>query len=724
MRDELVANLTCKPPPEPTPATPSCDDGKAGKTKGCIYPARKKYAAAAKDQPEESGTLLLLLLEVINPSDTENGPAPSTRCIEFRADSNVLSEIGEAVKTAFEADSAEECLEMLPPGRLKDRILSLTGQPGRKRIKLDHLDPKDNELVYRIVRRKSLGVGFKDQLLVDSIEHTSLVMRNDYDEKPYTGTQRASFMIQCRDLYDVGNGVVIMGPSYVWQHQYVEHISLNDLKKLYYELELPCLAHDGTTLGDVIDICTSTSSESKSSLPKHLIFSGFSSTPGPDDIVLGGDIRDIPLRVGSGISFTFDQWPRTTREIVSGYGNPSLRTCHGFVAAIAADGDGNTVLSVRLALGRGNLPPYLVWTRMAPDALFQTNLQAVVPARCVVSTFLIKPLPLHCLAACLPESAPVFGAPSTPLDWDVYVNGHIEFELGAFQGDKVPESEQQDERWKNRYADSNSMAFALLHDFCARGGPVTEEAFKKHHAPWKEQYMAWTDRHQRGRHLPKATVSSIAPFPVEHALSTIYKCARLIGYPLYDAYLGELRSAVSTFALLKAKRTDRRQGGKVSFTPNIPGSVLLQLVHLHVRQYTPALREGAVEAVVDDFAPAAKLLETDDGQFDLGQLGMVQFKAPITFRWVHYDPRRSATESRLGPEGRSEIIFTKYVAKDRHGGELTGELYDEENQGQGREGGMNPVNFPSSERRQFPKFRAAAKRIIMLTCARCVRRRR
>jgi hypothetical protein len=712
MRDELVANLTGQPPPEPPPIQ---DDGKAEKTKGCNYPARKKYAAAAKDQPEESGTLLLLSLDVIKPSDTENGPAASIRRIEFQADSNVLSEIGEAVKTAFEAYSAEECLEMLPPGRLKDRILSLTGQPGRKRTKLDHLNLEDNELVYRIVRRKSLGVGFKDQLLVDSIEHTSLVMRNDYDEKPYKGNQRASFIVQCRDLYDVGNGVVIVGPSYRWPHQYVENISPSDLKKLYYELELPCLAHDGTTLGDVINIHTSTSSsESKSSKQNHLIFSGFSSTPGPDDIVLGGDTSDIPLRVGSGISFTFDQWPHTTREIVSGYGNPSLRVCHGFVAAMAADGDGNTVLSVRLALGRGNLPPYLVWTRMAPDALFQTNLQVVVPARCVVSTFLIKPLPLHCLAACLPESAPVFGAVSTPLDWDVYVNGHIEFELGAFQGDKIPESEKQDERWKNRYVDSNTMAFALLHDFCARGGPVTEEAFKKHHAPWKEQYMAWTDRHQRGRHLPKATVSSIAPFPVEGALSTIYKCARLIGYPLYDAYLGELRSAVNSFALLKAKRTDRRQGGKVSFTPNIPGSVLLQLVHRHVCRYTPALREGAVEAVVDDFAHAAKLLETDDGQFDLGQLGMVQFKAPITFRWVHYEPRKSATESRLGPEGRSEIIFTKYVAKDRHGGELTGELYDAETQGQGREGAMNPVNFPSKARRQ--------KRIIMLTCARCVRR--
>ena len=210
--------------------------------------------------------------------------------------------------------------------------------------------------------------------------------------------------------------------------------------------------------------------------------------------------------------------------------------------------------------------------------------------------------------------------------------------------------------------------------------------------------MAWTDRHQRGRHLPKATVSSIAPFPAESALSTIFKCARLIGYPLYDAFLGELRSAVSTFACLKAKRTDRRQGGKVSFTPNIPGSVLLQLVHLHVRQYTPALREGAVEAVVDDFALAEKLLNTDDGQFDLGQFGMVQFKAPITFRWVHYEPKRGVTESRLGPEGRSEIIFTQYTAKDRHGGELTGELYDAEIPGQG---GINPGNLSSQAQRQI-----------------------
>jgi hypothetical protein len=46
--------------------------------------------------------------------------------------------------------------------------------------------------------------------------------------------------------------------------------------------------------------------------------------------------------------------------MVSGYGNPSLRTCHRFVAATAALADGNDgsiVLSVRLVLAKANFPP-------------------------------------------------------------------------------------------------------------------------------------------------------------------------------------------------------------------------------------------------------------------------------------------------------------------------------------------------------------------------------
>ena len=710
---ELVANLTGQPPPIPM----ICDDGKAENNGGCTRDVRRNLKAAKDHPAEESGTMLFVIIEIRKSSDTTKG-----QFIKFRADSNVLSELGGTVKTAFESKSSTEFLKTLPQGRLRDRIYSLTGQPGKKRIKLDHLE--GNELVFDIVRRKSLGVCSKDHILMEGIEHSSLVMRNDFDEQKYTGVQDASFGIHARDLLDAGNGKTIMSQSYRWQHQYVKHISPDDFKRLYYDLPLPFLAHDGTTIGDVLDIRTS--SESTSSHPtrrnrdleKLLIYSGYSPTPGQDDIVLAGEDGDMPVRVGSGISFTFDQWHHKTREMVSGYGNPSLRTCHGFVAAIAAasdgnDGSGSIVLSVRLVLGKGNLPPFFIWERMSPYAVIQTNLQVVVPARCVVSTFLIKPVVLHSLAAFLPESMPVLGAEAMPITRDVYVIGHFDFEQGDFQDQG--DSGQQDERangWQNRYVDSNTNAFALLSDFCARGGPIIDGPFKELHGPWKTNYLDWTKSHQGGRYLPRVTLSSLPPFPAESALRTIDKSVRLTGFPSFDASLVELRAAVRGFALSKAKRaTNGRQGGRILFSPNIPGSLLLQLVHVYVRRYTPAFREGAVEAVVDEFPLSEKLLDTKDGEFNLGEFGIVRFEAPITFRCVHYDPKR--TESAPpGEGGRAEIIFKKYIAKDRHGADVTGEIYGDEDRegGEKHEGEMTWSLQVNLKRR--------LKRLMMLTCNR------
>jgi hypothetical protein len=480
-----------------------------------------------------------------------------------------------------------------------------------------------------------------------------------------------------------------MSPSYRWQHQYVKDISADDFKRLFYDQPLPFLAQDGTTIGDVLYIRTALDSEATSRQPKgHQIISGFSPTPGQDDIVLAGEVGDIPVRVGCGISFTFDQWHYQTREMVSGCGNPSQQACHGFVSAIAADGtDGSTVLSVRLVLGKGNLPPFFVWERMSPHAVIQTNLQAVVPARCVVSTFLIKPVVLHCLAPYLSDSMPVFGAEAMPITRDVYVIGHFDFEQGDFQGQGESDSGQQDGRangWQHRYADDATKAFALLADFCARGGPIIDGPFKELHGAWKKKYLDWTTSHQGGRYLPRVTLSSLPPFPAERALSTIDKSARLFAFPSFDASLVELRAAVRSFAVSKAKRAIvGRQGGKIMFSPCIPGSLLLQLVHAYARQYSPAFREGAVEAVVDEFPSAEKLLATNDGVFNLGEFGIVRFEAPITFRWVLYEPRR--TDS--GANGRAEVIFKRYVAKDRHGADLSGGLYaaDEDQDGQGRE---------------------------------------
>ena len=104
----------------------------------------------------------------------------------------------------------------------------------------------------------------------------------------------------------------------------------------------------------------------------------------------------------------------------------------------------------------------------------------------------------------------------------------------------------------------------------------------------------------------------------------------------------------------------------------------MQLVHEFVARYTPLIREGAVEAVVDEFKLAEQLTGSKDGIFNLGECGIVQFRAPIIFRLVLYDPRRSADDSATGVDGRAEVMFAAYVAKDRHGADLTGDLYDED----------------------------------------------
>ena len=87
---ELVANLTGQPPPIPK----SCDDdGKAKNAGGCTRDSIRRKARAANDHPaEEVGEMLCALIEIRDPSST----APA-RFIKVRADSNVLSEIGETV---------------------------------------------------------------------------------------------------------------------------------------------------------------------------------------------------------------------------------------------------------------------------------------------------------------------------------------------------------------------------------------------------------------------------------------------------------------------------------------------------------------------------------------------------------------------------------------------------------------------------------------------------
>jgi hypothetical protein len=157
---------------------------------------------------------------------------------------------------------------------------------------------------------------------------------------------------------------------------------------------------------------------------------------------------------------------------------------------------------------------------------------------------------------------------------------------------------------------------------------------------------------------------------------------RLFGNPQYGQYIFELRAAVRRFAVSKAKRAKYRPGAVVSVSTNLPGAVLMQLVHVYAKEASVGFKEGAVEAVVDLFESAKYLIGSDNrnglnidrGVFNLEGSGIVEFFAPITFRWVLYNPKKCAEDADIGAEGRAEIIFSKYVAKDRHGADLAGEI--------------------------------------------------
>ena len=703
----LVVNQ-CSAPPPPRQAIPERDPDRNLKR-----PA-KRVRAEIIGCPDgaASHTKLQIKLQVAKSAARDD---PS-KYIVLQSTEDVLREIDSDgnVMAAFNSESG--FLDQLPAGRMKELIASLTGQPGRTCIKLDHI--RNSDMVYEIVCRSSTGARKVDKMLVEGIERSSLSMRNDYDSKIYTGVQAASFTIVARDLYDIGNGYAIMGPSYPWDHQYVHDIIPATFQRLFYDSSLLGLEDDGTKVGDVLHF--QVPSDPAGNMPVErplLILSGFSPTEdSEDDIILAGEHKNIPVRTSMGISFTFDQLPSSLHEAVSGGDNPSLAACHGFVSGIA-DTDDGIVLTVRIALTRDNLPSFLKWPRLPQESVLQTNLMAIIPAKCVVSTFKIVPVQLHCLAGFTRRDKHALGMiPSQPIKRDVYVAGHLQLSPGAFQQDRKsgPEAQSVSERlalkdWHDRYSSDSYKAFALLSDFCARGGAISDRDFAEHHAPWKVRYLELTRLRNGGRYAPKVTLARTTPFPASAALTTIRKCAHLVGYPQYGPYMFELHAAVRRCAEAKARKAKYRPGLAVLVSTNLPGAVLMQLVHENAKEARVSFKEGAVEAVVDVFESAKHLIEsdncdnlnTDRGVFNLEGLGIIEFFAPITFRWVLYNPKKCAEDSDIGVDGRAEIIFSRYVAKDRHGADLAGEINAEDRGDGGEERGKrNPGQTATRDPRQ------------------------
>ena len=599
------------------------------------------------------------------------------KMIEFRADRNVLGEFRDpTVLSAFECGDPAK----LPSGHLRQTMENIAGTPGkgRKPVDLNHLPTGD--LVFKIVRRKDEGITRDDRLVYDNIDPSSLLMQNVFDEKLYAGVQHPAFAVaNVRDLIDAGNGCSFVSPPYSWL-QYVVAVPDETLRRQFYDQPLPGLeGRDGTKIGDVLQIRDEDGRERDLS-----VVSGFTPLIGPHDIVLCGEPgkAGIPVRTSMGVSFSLNSASVALREAVSGCGNPSLATCHGFVQAISDsdDEEGKVVLTVRLILAKDNLPSYLKYDRQPQFAVFQTNLMVQIPSGWVVSSFRILPLPLHCMAGVIPEGKVVLGQkPAQRIQRDVYVTGHFDFVRGEFKPDvshdaqsaRVPSANSG---WATRH--EKNGAFALLHDFCARGDAITDKDFQSHHAGWKQEYLRRTSLFCGGRYQPKATLTRVAAFDPEAALKTIQECARLISEPSYDPYLFALRAAIRRFAETKARRYKGKPQALVSAPANVPGSVLLQLVYEFIAtrgvRVTTMFKEGMVEATVSKLEDAQMLIGSRDGIFDLEGAGKVEFHAPVIFRWLLYDPKKGMDETPVGADGHGEVIFSGYVAMDRMGGHLTG----------------------------------------------------
>ena len=555
--------------------------------------------------------------------------------------------------------------DKLQDSRLKNALCSVAGL-SRRPIDISHLGNAD--LLFEIMDRKVLGAGPHDTMFFRKMDPTTLVMRTDLESSHYTGYLHPAIAVDANDIMNPGYfGCIVVGPRYVWPHQPLSLIPDETKKAQLYDLSLHGLVDDGTKLGDALEIRTDSDGSNPKDMPLEII-TGRRGRDTADAIVLCGKDK-IAVRVSMGISF--EQDPRDDAAIW--FGNPSLVVCHGYVERIRLL-DGEPWLTVQLALARDNLPTYLKFSRMRRDALFQTNLRMEVRGECVLGAMHILPLPLHNCPEALSDNKRQLGIAAQPLGQNAYVSGHLEFDLGLFRSNDGRLSGDHREISKN----TNHKAMELLSFLCARGGQITDPDYIECHAAWKAKFIQETARRLGGRFEPKVTLFAVDPFPAEQAVYTIANCSQMLGSTGIDPQLAVLRAAFRRLAESKSKRTKNRVGrsSAVSFIPSVSGSVLFQLLHKFVRasDYTVLFKEGAVVASVKDVKSVAAILGTEDGVIHLeGGQGSIQFFGPVSLKLILFDPKRSQLDS---GDGLAEITFNNYLSMDRHGGQLTGALYE------------------------------------------------
>ena len=612
-----------------------------------VLDKKKAQHAAPKSKKEQHGAVQItgdcgpLSIRVSRPC-TKWG----SRQVVFRLDPSAVQNITENELAAFASDDFDKLGDQ---SRLKKSLEAIAGR--RRTSDITHLGSA-TVLEYLITDRKTFGVGPHDTMFFRNFDQTSLLMRLDFERRPFTGHQEPVISCTANDIINCGSGLILVGPVYPWPNQKMDWIPDENLKRLFYDSKLHGLIDDGTKLSDVLAIRTEVEYKNAS----LEIITGGSAHGLAAGIVLCGEDRELAVRVSMGISFRQD--PRFLDEVW--YGNPSLAVCHGYVESIE-QGDGEIILTVRLALARDNFPSYLKLSRWRSDALLQTDLRWKVRPECVVSAQQFLPLALF---NCPPEDKDQLGSPSQAfMGRNGYICGHIDFELGSFRNA---------DGGIGHYGPAISI-MGMLSCFCARGGPVTDQDFTAFHAEWKQEFIRKMYRTYGGLFLSKATLSAVDPFPPEQALPTISNCLQMRGDIAIDTHLKVIRAAFRRSLEARAKRMKQQQGNGFSFNSGIPGHALLRLVHLLVPgdDCKTVFQEGSVVVTVKDDDKVAAILGRVE--VPLEGAGSVQVIGPYNFTLELYDPRKRDLDS---AEGIGGVSVAGYVSKDRHGGQLTGALYE------------------------------------------------
>ena len=289
----------------------------------------------------------------------------------------------------------------------------------------------------------------------------------------------------------------------------------------------------------------------------------------------------------------------------------NVETVYGTVKEI--DNASKTV-TVRLLLGRDNLPEYVIG-KLGSNELLQTNATLVVPFHWVAGTFRVWPAQLF-QADCIPKDSESFKCCK-------FLSRIIVCDLEISMDN-------------------------------ASGGGEIAVSFDIFPKLLQGQL--------------RLTLSRMKPFPAQAALAYIFFMHELEGglNPPAHAYRDDLAHELTMFARQKAAHA-RSGKDQLSFRPDIPGPALMELLYRSVapEHRQVAISNGNMLVEVQNLESLHGVFGMIPQDFDLRDCGFgkMRFHGPYIFKWSMYDTLES-----WGPlSGSVSISVGSYTEFNRMG---------------------------------------------------------